>query len=179
VKPLLLDQPLTDGTVTVRHWTRDDIPAIVAAASDPEIPRWTSVPSPYTAADAEGFLAALQPSMERGESCAFGVIADGAVAGAIGFPRLSWPDERAEVGYWLAAQARGRGIASRAVRLICAWGFEMGFFRIELMASTGNPASQRVAERTGFKREGVLRAHVMNKGRRLDMVVFSLLRGEL
>ena len=179
MKPLLLDEPLSDGTVTIRHWTEADIPAIVAAVQDPEIPRWTSVPSPYTKDDARAFMAALGPAMERGEHCAFGVIAGGEVAGAVGIPRLSWPDERAEVGYWVAAHARGQGIAARAVRLLSAWAFEMGFFRVELMIATENLASQRVAERTGFTREGVLRGQMIVKGRRLDVVAFSRLRGEL
>jgi RimJ/RimL family protein N-acetyltransferase len=179
VRPLLLSAPLSDGKVTVRHWREDDIPEIVAACSDPEIPRWTSVPSPYTEADARAFQADLRPAMEAGERCAFGIVEGGAVAGAIGFPRLSWPDERAEVGYWVAAHARGRGLATRAVRLVCDWGFEeCGFHRIELIAATGNPASRAVAERAGFTREGVLRDYMVGKGERHDMVMFSLLRGD-
>jgi RimJ/RimL family protein N-acetyltransferase len=117
VKPLLLTEPLTDGVITIRHWRDEDVPAIVAACQDPEIPRWTSVPEHYTEADSRAFMADLRPAMDAGERCAFGVIEGGAVAGAIGFPRLSWENERAEVGYWLAAHARGRGIAKRAVKL--------------------------------------------------------------
>jgi RimJ/RimL family protein N-acetyltransferase len=179
VKPLLLDEPLTDGVVTVRHWHEDDVPAIVAACRDPEIPRWTSVPEHYDEAMSRAFMADLRPAMAGGERCSFGVIENGAVAGAIGFPRLSWEDERAEVGYWVAPHARGRGVATRAVDLVCAWGFEVcGFHRIELVAATGNPASQAVAERAGFTREGVLRDYMVNKGRFFDMVMFSRLAGD-
>jgi RimJ/RimL family protein N-acetyltransferase len=178
VKPLLLTEPLTDGVITIRHWRDEDVPAIVAACQDPEIPRWTSVPEHYTEADSRAFMADLRPAMDAGERCAFGVIEDGAVAGAIGFPRLSWENERAEVGYWLATHARGRGIATRAVKLICDWGFAQGFHRIELIASTENPASQAVAERAGFIREGVLRHYMLGKGEWLDMVMFSRLAGD-
>ena len=179
MRPLLLDAPLSDGVVTVRHWRADDIAAIVAACRDPEIPRWTSVSSPYTEADARAFQTTLRPAMEAGERMALGIVEGDTVAGAIGFPRLSWEDERAEVGYWLAPEARGRGVAARAVRLLCDWGFrECGFQRIELIAATGNPASQAVAERAGFTREGVLRSYMLGKGERHDMVMFSLLAGE-
>jgi RimJ/RimL family protein N-acetyltransferase len=181
VRPLVLREPLSDGAVSLRHWRDDDVPAIVAACQDPEIPRWTSVPVPYADADARAFLASLPAAMQAGASCTFAIVERGAdePVGAIGFPRLSWEDERAEVGYWVAAPARGRGVAARAVRLLCRWGFaEAGFHRIELLAARENVASQRVAERAGFTREGVLRAHMLQKGLRRDMVIFSRLVGD-
>jgi RimJ/RimL family protein N-acetyltransferase len=79
----------------------------------------------------------------------------------------------------LARPARGHGHATRAVRLICAWGFDaMGAERIDLMAATGNAASQRVAERAGFTREAVLRSFMQAKDGRQDMVAFGLLAGD-
>jgi RimJ/RimL family protein N-acetyltransferase len=181
VKPLILSAPLSDGVVSLRHWRRDDAPALVAACQDPEIPRWTSVPVPYTAEDARAYLAALPPAMVDGARCSFALVADGdEPVGNIGFPRLSWPDERAEVGYWLAAPARGRGLVTRAVRLITEWGLrEVGFHRIELLAATENPASLRVAERAGFTREGLLRSYALAHGVRLDMVMFSRLASDV
>jgi len=87
---------------------------------------------------------------------------------------------RAAVGYWLAPEARGRGVATRAVRLVAGWTFaELGLARLELTCGPENVASQRVAERCGFVREGVLRSHIRFKGGRRDTVVFSLLPGEL
>jgi RimJ/RimL family protein N-acetyltransferase len=93
--------------------------------------------------------------------------------------RFSWEHGRGEVGYWLAAAARGQGHATRAVRLICAWGFSaLRLERIDLMAATGNPASQQVAERAGFTREAVLRSYMRGTFERQDMVMFGLLRDE-
>jgi RimJ/RimL family protein N-acetyltransferase len=88
-----------------------------------------------------------------------------------------WEEGRGEVGYWLGGRARGRGHATRAVRLICTWGFEtLGLERIELQAAVDNPASQRVAERAGFTREAVLRSRWATfGGERHDMVCFGLL----
>src|SRR5262245_24620430 len=87
---------------------------------------------------------------------------------------------RASVGYWLEPHARGRGIVTHAVRLVARWAFEeLGIARLELTCGPDNQASQRVAERCGFSREGVLRSHRSFKGRRRDTVIFSLLPGEL
>jgi RimJ/RimL family protein N-acetyltransferase len=87
---------------------------------------------------------------------------------------------RAAVGYWLAPEARGRGVATRAVRLIARWAFEdLEVARLELTCSPDNHASQRVAERCGFTRQGLLRSHTQFKGERRDTVVFRLLSGEL
>jgi RimJ/RimL family protein N-acetyltransferase len=93
--------------------------------------------------------------------------------------RFSWQHARAEVGYWLAKDARGQGHVTRAVRLITDWGFRhLGLERIDLMAATGNPASQRVAERCGFTREAVLRSYMPSKQGRQDMVAFGLLASD-
>jgi RimJ/RimL family protein N-acetyltransferase len=93
--------------------------------------------------------------------------------------RFAWTQQRGEVGYWLVAAARGQGHATRAVQLICGWGFAaLALERIALLAATGNPASQHVAERAGFTREAVLRSHTTGRRGRDDMVAFSLLRGE-
>ena len=85
------------------------------------------------------------------------------------------------IGYWTAPAERGRGVTARALRLACRWSFahlELG--RLELVTDPDNVASQRVAEKAGFTREGVLRAHVLHPdGRRRDSVMFSLLPGEL
>jgi RimJ/RimL family protein N-acetyltransferase len=93
--------------------------------------------------------------------------------------RFSWRDARAEVGYWLSREARGQGHATRAVRLITAWGFRsLALQRIDLMAATENPASQRVADRCGFTREAVLRSYLQAKEGRQDMVAFGLLASD-
>ena len=90
--------------------------------------------------------------------------------------RFSWEHRRGEVGYWLGPRARGQGHATRAVRLICGWGFRaLRLERIDLFAATGNPASQRVAERGGFTREAVLRSYLRDKDRQEDFVAFGLL----
>ena len=89
-------------------------------------------------------------------------------------------DLRASVGYWLLPEARGRGFATRSVRLISRWAHEdLGYARLSLTAEPSNERSCRVAERSGFVREGVLRSYAEIAGRRVDSVIFSLLPADL
>jgi RimJ/RimL family protein N-acetyltransferase len=173
--------PLVDGPTALRPWRDSDIPALVAACQDPEIARWTRVPSPYGRADARAYLMARYDATFAGLSAPFAIVAaaGGELLGSISLMRFAWEHRRAEVGYWLAAPARGRGHATRAVRLICAWGFaDLRLERIDLLAATGNRASQTVAERAGFHREAVLRSYMMGAEERQDMVAFALLNGD-
>lgn len=151
---------------------------MAAACQDPEIPRFTEVPSPYSEDDARDFIAKVS-SGELAE-LAFAIVdaGDGELLGSVGL-RLPQPGV-GEIGYWVAAPARGRGVAARAVRLLAAWAFdELGYVRIQIHTDPANTASQRVAESAGFTREGVLRSYGVVKGERIDIVMFSLLPGEL
>lgn len=174
-------QPLVDGDTALRQWRDSDLGALTEACQDPEISRWTSVPYPYREADARAYLRQRRDGAGTGIAAPFAIVgpADDRLLGSIALARFVWEHQRAEVGYWLASGARGQGHATRAVRLICAWGFQaLGLERIELMAATGNLASQRVAERCGFTREAVLRSHLHGRGGYQDMVAFGLLVGE-
>ena len=97
----------------------------------------------------------------------------------LGFVLVRHFPPRRLVGYWLAKPARGQGHAARAVRLITEWGFRsLALQRIDLLAATENPASQRVAERCGFTREAVLRSYLPGKEGRQDMVAFGRLASD-
>jgi RimJ/RimL family protein N-acetyltransferase len=104
----------------------------------------------------------------------------GSVVGSIGMA-VNERMRNGHIGYWCAPQARGRGITTRALRLICQYGFDdLELPRLELITDPDNHASQRVAEKVGFQREGVLRSHLQHPdGRRRDSVMFSLLPGEV
>jgi [ribosomal protein S5]-alanine N-acetyltransferase len=118
-------------------------------------------------------------SLHAGATAPYAIVGpqdDQRLMGSISLMRLAWEHARAEVGYWLAPDARGQGHATRALRLITRWGFEtLGLERIDLLAATGNPASQHVAERCGYKREAVLRSYMRGKEGQLDMVAYGLL----
>ncbi len=172
--------PLVAERTVLRPWRDTDIAALVAACQDPEISRWTSVPFPYGESDARAYLLQRFDAIHVGSAAPFAIVdGDGArLVGSISLNWLEWKNLRAEVGYWLALEGRGHGHATRAVRLICAWGFQvLGLERIELLAATANPASQRVADRAGFTREAVLRSYMRGRDGRQDMVAYALLRG--
>jgi RimJ/RimL family protein N-acetyltransferase len=174
---------LTDGPTTLRAWRDTDVPALVAACQDPEIPRWTPVPQPYGEADARAYLLTRHDHIHAGTAAPFAIVDTsdpGRALGSIALIRIAWEHGRAEVGYWLGREARDRGHTTRGVRLICAWAFRsLGLERINLFAATANVASQRVAERAGFMREAVLRSYLRAKAGQLDAVAFGLLADEL
>jgi RimJ/RimL family protein N-acetyltransferase len=176
---VLPGEPLIEGPTALRPWRDTDVEAVVWACQDPEIARWTAVPSPYRATDARAFLLQRYDAIHSGSAAPFAVVdaSSGDLLGSISLNRIEWKHQRTEVGYWLASEARGHGHAARALRTICAWGFQqLGLERIELLAATQNSASQRVAERAGFTREAILRSYMRAKDGRQDMVAFAMLR---
>jgi RimJ/RimL family protein N-acetyltransferase len=171
-------EPLIDGPTALRPWRDSDLEALVVACADPEIARWTSVPANYGESDARRYLAQRHDMAHAGAAAPFAIVAapDGELLGSISLMRIAWEHQRAQLGYWLAAPARGHGHATRAVRMLCAWGIaRLGLERISLLAATANKPSQAVARRSGFTHEAVLRSYATYGGRRVDMASFSLL----
>lgn len=176
--------PLSDGLVTLRPWVKGDAPAIAAACADEEIARWMPlIPQPYGEADALEYVEATAMAWREGTGATFAILGDGSEpVGSIGMRVIEDENAIVEVGYWAAPQARGRGLTTRAVKLISRWLLEtVGAQRVQLRADVLNLASLRVAEKAGFVREGVLRASGYNvrQGRPVDYAVYSLLPGEL
>ena len=165
---------LEDDAVVLRPFEEDDAPALaVAIGDDPELDRWTSIPFPYTERHAREFIATT-------EETAFAILdrSTGELLGGIG-SRVAGPAV-VEIGYWVKAGARGRGIATRALALIVRFAFdELDAARVQLTTEPENLGSQRVAEKAGFVREGTLRSRLLIKGRRRDAVMFSLLREDI
>ncbi len=174
------DPPLTDDVVLLRLPREADVPPIAEACADPEIARWIPVPVPYTVADARAFLESVAEGWASGGDASFAIEerATGALAGMIGLHGGSGPG-RAAVGYWLAPRARGRGLATRAVRLLAGWALgDPGLDRLELLTLVGNDASGRVALRAGFRREGILRHYLQHRGQAVDAVMYALVPGD-
>jgi RimJ/RimL family protein N-acetyltransferase len=164
-----------DGLV-LRLWREDDAESVYLACQDPEILHWMpSIPRPYTRADAQAFVTGrldLGPHQ-------FAIVEHDGPIGSIG---LRVNEQRiGHISFWCAREARGRGVTTRALRLLCEYALaELAVERLELITDPDNWASQRVAEKVGFRREGVLRSHLLHpSGRRRDSIMFSLLPGEL
>ena len=173
---------LADQVVLLRPWREADLSAQLAAFSDPFFLRFSDW-APRTEADARSYLAAHEQARRRGDQIELALVEphDEQPRARRRLAEQRRPAEgRAAIGYWLAPHARGRGVATHAVRLIAGWAFrDLQVARLELTCGPDNVASQRVAERCGFTREGVLRSHLPFKGARRDTVVFSLRPGEL
>jgi RimJ/RimL family protein N-acetyltransferase len=137
-----------------------------------------AIPYPYSEADARAFAAHAARGWAEGRVAVF-VIAQtpgGQGLGMISLRLFTGDPGLAEVGYWLRREARGLGAATTAVRLVASWAFgELGIARLNLETAPENLASQRVAERAGFTREGLLRAWMPTADGRRDSVMFSLL----
>jgi [ribosomal protein S5]-alanine N-acetyltransferase len=177
-----LAAPLSDGQVTLREWTAHDTPALVDPLNEAEIARWTRVPSPYTEAHAEEFIHSVAQRRGQGEELVLAIVgaAAGQPLGSSSIRIESRDHARAELGYLVFEQARGQGVATRAVRLLTAYAFaELEIRRVAILVAVGNAASLRVAEKAGFMREGVLRSYMDLDGERRDTVSFSLLPWEL
>lgn len=176
-------EPLSDGVITLRPWRDEDVaPLIRAIDGDEEISRWLElIPQPYREPEAQAWVSGAAAMWRDGIASTFAVVAGDDVVAGCG---INWIDRDhgvGDIGYWARHDVRGNGFVTRAVRLAAAWAFDRGCERLQLRADSENAASQRVAERAGFAREGVQRSARYNPrlGRRMDFVVFSLLPGEL
>ena len=174
--------PLVDDIVGLRPFAPDDVEWIVLACRDPEIPRFTLVPDPYEESDAREWLRMHADHRASGEALQLAIVeaVGGAPLGSIGLMRIAWDQLRGEIGYWIAPWARGRGAATSAVRLLATHALgAVGLQRIEVIPYVANPASQRVAEKAGCRREGVMRSYFLAHGARHDCVMYALLPEDL
>jgi RimJ/RimL family protein N-acetyltransferase len=171
---------LRDDVIVLGAPTVADIDAIAALCQDPDIQRWTTVPSPYTRADAERFVGDwVTGGWAEERDCTWGIRYDARLVGMIGL-RLQ-PVGSAEVGYWLGAQARGRGLLHRALGLVLDHAFApdgLDLERVEWQCYAGNWPSWRAAWRLGFRLEGAVRGAGLQRGRRHDAWVGTLLRDD-
>jgi RimJ/RimL family protein N-acetyltransferase len=178
--PIALPSLLDDGHAGLRPWREGDVAPILAMSRDPDTIRFTNVPDPYDE-DSVRIWLALQPARLRaGDGAAFAVVelpSEDAL-GAIGV-RVLHGRGIAEIGYHMAPEARGRGLATAALRLLSGWSFRtLPVARLQLTTHVDNPPSQRVAEKAGYTREAVLRSWADQRGERVDLIMYSLLPGE-
>ena len=167
--------PLASGPLALREWSESDVRSLVEACADPLTSRYTSVPIPYTPEDARRFIAfghsptALPLAVVSADDSS-------QVLGAVGLHAVSLTRRRSEIGYWTAPWARGQGVAQTALELLSSWALEaLGLERLDLYAEPENESSQRVAERAGYKRGALVRSGIALRGRRYDVVRYSLL----
>ncbi|GAB3600461.1 GNAT family N-acetyltransferase [Microbacterium tumbae] len=169
---------LTTERLELRAPDETDVDAIAAACQDPEIPRWTTVPSPYTREHAVGFVELVASWWADDSQAVWGVHAGGGLIGVVGLHHItpSAGGAHAELGYWMAAAARGRGYLVEAAKPVIDWAFaERGVVRLNWRAVVGNVPSARAARSLGFRYEGMQRQALISPRGRDDGWMAGLL----
>jgi RimJ/RimL family protein N-acetyltransferase len=175
------DPALTDGRIRLQPLTQADLVDALAMCDDDDTKRFTYLPTDADEEWAEGWLRRYEEGWADGSRAGFS-IRDGETDAFLGFAAIVWLDlqgEQGEIGYVVTPHARGRGSAAAAVKLLTQWAFEtLGLKRLELRIDVDNPGSARVAERAGYRLDGVLRSVAFKDGRRVDTAVWSRLPGD-
>ena len=180
-------ETITAGNIRLRPFAVADIPWVYEVSLDPRVQKFVQLPMPYRRADAEYFVREMAIAAWAGRQRAEFVVESAEEVDADGEARRLGRvglgldgGGAAQIGYWMDPAARGRGVATAAVRALCAWGFaSLGLGLIEWRAEVGNAASRRVAEKAGFRVEAVLRRRLVHRGGRVDAWIGSMLPGEL
>ena len=173
------ERGLRDGDLALRLPREEDVDDLLPALADPELREAGNLPD-FDRAQMLAMLPHLPALAASGRMLPL-IAADAVTGEHLGGANLHHLDaERAivEIGYWLLPRARGRGVATRIARILAEHAFALGILRVEAYVNVGNDASDRVLERAGYTREGVVRSLPRPDGTRVDKALWSLLPGE-
>jgi RimJ/RimL family protein N-acetyltransferase len=170
--PIELPDTLTGDGFVLRRLRAEDAPAFAAAfREDPELGRMLGIERDP---DEDG----VREQAAQGRRGALAIDAGG-FAGQVMLHSYDEQNRHAEVAFWLVPGARRRGLGSRAVALVISWAFEeLGLLRVEMTTTPDNAGVFGLARRLGFTQEGVLRKRNVERGQRVDIVWFGVLREE-
>ncbi len=178
-------EELSDGRVRIRAYAPDDADALFEAAVESYVAIHPWLPwchADYVLEEAEAYCRTRPEAWAKGADFSF-VIEDaetGDFLGGCGLNQIDHQNGGANLGYWVRTSATGRGVATAAARLTARLGFEdLDLQRIEITAAVDNAASQRVAEKVGAVREGILRNRFLLDGESHDAVLYSLVPEDL
>jgi ribosomal-protein-alanine N-acetyltransferase len=169
---------LETARLRLRPFAPADAAAVQANLGDGRIAETTlTIPHPYPPGGAEEFIARHPEAWRGGKSATWAIVdRSDRLVGAMSL-RLTLAHHRGEAGYWIAVAEWGKGFATEALRRVIAFAFdELGLHRVEAHHFVGNPASGRVMERCGMRREGVVRGAVFRDGTPRDLALFAILR---
>ncbi len=152
----------------------DDIDELLR---DADVMRFTRIPDPPPEGFALGWIERYEAGLREGVRAGFAAIAaEGVFAGLALAPAIDREGHEVELGYIVAPAVRGRGVGAEILRLLTIWAFdELGARRISLLIDVENPASEAVARRCGYVREGVMRSAHLKQGIRVDVAIWSKL----
>jgi len=176
---------LIEGPLLVRTYREEDTDALYEAARESitEVSMWLPwCHKDYSIEESREFVGTRGKAAADGEWYSFGIFEkeNGKFMGGVGLNFINRVHQMANLGYWVRTSAVGRGIATSATKLAARFGFEqLGLHRIEIVVAVPNIASQRVAEKVGAVREGLLRKRLLIRGKSQDAVLFSLIPEDL
>lgn len=170
----------------VRTYRDDDVPLLFAAVRESiaEVSPWLPwCHENYSIKESREFILSRQTAAQGDEHYSFAVFHKNdprRLLGGVGLNFINRVHQFGNLGYWARTSEVRKGVASRAARLVAQFGFDqLGLQRIEIVAAVPNVASQRVAEKIGAVREGILRKRLLIHGECQDAILFSLVREDL
>jgi RimJ/RimL family protein N-acetyltransferase len=171
---------LADDAIRLVPLTRAHEADLAALVEDEDVRTFTRVPTDPPRDFAATWLGSYEQGWRDGSRAGFAIEThDGEFLGLGLFVRIEHEGHQGEIGYVVGPSARGKGVATRTLRLLTEWGFaELELERIELWIDVTNLASERVAERLGYVREGVLRSYWFKENIRHDFGIWSRLRSD-
>lgn len=176
---------ITTARLVLRRFTRRDVGALTEAvqASLPALNEWLPWAHPgYRRDDAANYVRDSLEAWKEGRAFDYAIRKRGDARRHLGNISV-WPVSRltrtGEIGYWIRTDDTAQGLATEATGALVKIGFdELGYHKLVLRIALGNRSSERVAEKLGFSREGVLREELLIRGRWVDHTLFSLLDRE-
>jgi RimJ/RimL family protein N-acetyltransferase len=167
---------LSTTAITLQLLDESHLAMVEGMLDDPDVLRFTLIPVPVPRDFTRSWYASYEKARRDGTREAFAICdADGTPVGVALAPMINRGTRTMELGYMVAPQARGRGVATAGLRLLTRWAFERGAERVELRISVQNQASRRVAERSGYTCDGVMRSAYVKQGVREDTEIWSRL----
>jgi RimJ/RimL family protein N-acetyltransferase len=172
----------SDGNIALRQFTLEDVPALFNAIRESmtQLSAWMMWANPqYSIEDTQAFVSKCGPGWEKGEQYSFAIVDahDGQFVGSVGLSAVNRAHGFANLGYWIRTRKTRHGVATSATRMAARFSFEtLRLNRVELLVPTANVASQRVAEKAGAKREGLLRKRLQLNGVAHDAFVYSFVQ---
>jgi len=173
---------LSDGNIGLRQFTLEDVPLLFNAIHESmaQLSSWMVWAHPgYSIEDTRAFVLKCGPGWEKGEQYSFAMVDlhDGQFLGSVGLSAVNRAHGFANLGYWVRTRKTRHGVATSATRMAARFSFAtLALNRVELLVPAANVASQRVAEKAGAKREGLLRKRLQLNGIAHDAFVYSIVQ---
>src|SRR5690349_5472913 len=177
-RSVVLPDRIETPRLALRPWSLGDVADVLAYAADEDWGRYLPIAYPYGEADAHAFVAG-QIALDRREHFAWAIALDGLAIGGINL-QLVEAGRIAEIDYAIARACWGRGFATEVVGALVDAAFRSidGLIRVRSCIDARNAASARVLQKTGMKREAMLRSNKFARGEAIDEVWYGMLRDE-